>query len=205
MLSNTATPKYYAEFRRKVQSGELPVNYKILQQMDRIEKKIASPIYYFDPAPVEGYIRFCEHELVLTDGSPLQMTDTAKLPAEDKVIMVIGYAILILFCVAIVFPMIYIILASFIDPVTLQNQGLTVDFSKWTLTAFAELEDCTAEGLADPQVKVIRADSPEGLGAATPMANGVTVKEKKNAVKVELEVEAPVGASAQFFKVRFGE
>ena len=43
MLSNTATPKYYAEFRRKVQSGELPVNYKILQQMDRLEKKIASP------------------------------------------------------------------------------------------------------------------------------------------------------------------
>ena len=60
----------------------------------------------------------------------------SKLPAEDKVIMVIGYAILILFCVAIVFPMIYIILASFIDPVTLQNQGLTFDFSKWTLTAY---------------------------------------------------------------------
>ena len=46
MLSNTATPIYYAEFRRKVQSGELPVNYKILQQMDRIEKKIASPVFY---------------------------------------------------------------------------------------------------------------------------------------------------------------
>ena len=44
MLSNTATPKYYAEFRRKVESGELPVCYEILQQMDRIEKKIASPI-----------------------------------------------------------------------------------------------------------------------------------------------------------------
>ena len=83
MLSNTATPKYYAEFRRKVESGERPVCYKILQQMDRIEKKIASPIYYYDPAPVEGYIRFCENELVLTDGSPLKLTDTAKLHAED--------------------------------------------------------------------------------------------------------------------------
>ena len=62
-------------------------------------------------------------------------SEFAKLPAEDKVIMVIGYAILILFCIAIVFPMIYIILASFIDPVTLQNQGLTFDFSKWTTTA----------------------------------------------------------------------
>ena len=83
MLSNTATPVYYAEFRRKVESGELPVCYKILQQMDRIEKKIASPIYYYDPAPVEGYIKFCETELTLTDGSPMVLTDTAKLHAED--------------------------------------------------------------------------------------------------------------------------
>ena len=83
MLSNTATPKYYAAFRAKVESGELPVCYKILQQMDRIEKKIASPIYYYDPAPVEGYIKFCENELTLTDGSPMQLTDAAKLHAED--------------------------------------------------------------------------------------------------------------------------
>lgn len=83
MLSNTATPIYYAEFRRKVESGELPVCYKILQQMDRIEKKIASPMYYYDPAKVEGYIKFCETELTLTDGSPMVMTDTAKLHAED--------------------------------------------------------------------------------------------------------------------------
>ena len=83
MMSNTATPKYYAAFREKVQSGELPVCYKILQQMDRIEKKIASPIYYYDPAPVEGYIKFCETELVLTDGSPMTLTDSAKLHAED--------------------------------------------------------------------------------------------------------------------------
>ena len=83
MMSNTATPKYYAAFREKVESGELPVCYKILQQMDRIEKKIASPIYYYDPAPVEGYIRFCERELVLTDGSPMVLTDSAKLHAED--------------------------------------------------------------------------------------------------------------------------
>lgn len=83
MLSNTATPKYYAAFRDKVQSGELPVCYKILQQMDRIEKKIASSIYYYDPAPVDGFIKFCENELVLTDGSPMVLTDSAKLHAED--------------------------------------------------------------------------------------------------------------------------
>lgn len=83
MLSNTATPKYYAAFREKVESGEMPVNYKILQQMDRIEKKIASPIYYYDPAPVEGFIRFCEKELVLTDGSPMTMLPIFKVFAED--------------------------------------------------------------------------------------------------------------------------
>ena len=83
MLSNTATPIFYAEFRRRVESGEQPVNYKILQQMDRIEKKIASPIYYYDPAPVLGFIKFCETELTLTDGSPLVMLDMFKLYAED--------------------------------------------------------------------------------------------------------------------------
>ena len=83
MLSNTATPKYYAAFRERVQSGEIPVCYKILQMMDRIEKTIANPKYYFDDKVVEGYIKFCERELVLTDGSPMKMTDTAKLHAED--------------------------------------------------------------------------------------------------------------------------
>ena len=63
-------------------------------------------------------------------------SEFAKLPSEDKAILIIGYIILGLFCVAIVLPMVYIILASFVDPVTLQNQGLTFDFSKWTTTAY---------------------------------------------------------------------
>jgi len=63
-------------------------------------------------------------------------SEFAKLPQGDKVILIIGYTLLGLFCLAIILPMIYIILASFIDPVTLQNQGLTFDFSKWTLTAY---------------------------------------------------------------------
>jgi len=63
-------------------------------------------------------------------------SDFQRLPVEDKVMTSIGYIILGLFCLAIILPMIYIILASFIDPVTLQNQGLTFDFSKWTLTAY---------------------------------------------------------------------
>lgn len=63
-------------------------------------------------------------------------SEFAKLPAEDKAMTAAGYIFLGLFCFAIILPMVYIVLASFIDPVTLQNQGLTFDFSKWTLTAY---------------------------------------------------------------------
>ena len=63
-------------------------------------------------------------------------SEFSKLPSGDKTLMIIAYAILGLFLVAIILPIIYIILASFIDPVTLQNSGLTSDFSKWTLTAY---------------------------------------------------------------------
>ncbi len=63
-------------------------------------------------------------------------SEFAKLPAGDKVLMTICYIILGLFLVAIILPVIYIILASFIDPITLQNKGLTFDFTKWTATAY---------------------------------------------------------------------
>ena len=63
-------------------------------------------------------------------------SEFAKLPTGDKTILIIGYVILGLFILAIILPVVYIILASFIDPITLQNSGLTFDFSKWTLTAY---------------------------------------------------------------------
>ena len=63
-------------------------------------------------------------------------SEFSKYPIEDKIILIIGYILLGLFVVAIILPMIYIILASFIDPIVLQNSGLTFDFSKWTLTAY---------------------------------------------------------------------
>ena len=63
-------------------------------------------------------------------------SEFARHSAGDKAILIAGYIILGLFVVAIVFPIIYIILASFIDPITLQNSGVTFDFSKWTLTAY---------------------------------------------------------------------
>lgn len=63
-------------------------------------------------------------------------TKFSRLTGSDKAIMIFAYTILGLFMAAIILPVIYIILASFIDPITLQNSGLTFDFSKWTLTAY---------------------------------------------------------------------
>ena len=68
--------------------------------------------------------------------TPKKKGEFAKLPAGDKTLLTVGYILLGLFVVAIILPMIYIILASFIDPITLQNKGLTFDFSKWTTTAY---------------------------------------------------------------------
>lgn len=60
----------------------------------------------------------------------------AKYSLQDKTMLIVGYVLLGLFVCAIIVPMMYIIVASFIDPITLQNKGITFDFSKWTLTAY---------------------------------------------------------------------
>ena len=82
-LSNTATPIYYGRFRDAVLRGEIPVNKEISMQMNRIDKLIKNPAYYYDSNAIEGYIKFCERELTLTDGSDLTLLDTFKLWAED--------------------------------------------------------------------------------------------------------------------------
>lgn len=82
-LSNTATPKYYGLFRDKVLRGEIPVNQEIAYQMNRIDELIANPRYYYDSGAIDGYIRFCENELTMTDGSDLHLLDSFKLWAED--------------------------------------------------------------------------------------------------------------------------
>ena len=60
----------------------------------------------------------------------------ARYSMQDKALLITGYILLGLFVVAIIIPMIYIIVASFMDPITLQNKGITFDFEKWTLTAY---------------------------------------------------------------------
>lgn len=83
MLSNTATPRYYGEFREKVLSGEIPVCSTIEMEMNRIDDLIANPGVWYDEDAVEGFIAFCENELTLTDGSDLHLLDSFKLWAEQ--------------------------------------------------------------------------------------------------------------------------
>ncbi len=83
MLSNTVTPKYYGQFRDAVLRGEFPICETISLEMNRIDKLIEDPRFYYDDKAVEGWIAFCENELTLTDGGDLYLLDTFKLWAEE--------------------------------------------------------------------------------------------------------------------------
>ena len=83
MLSNTATPKYYGQFRDAVLRGEIPVCETISLEMNRIDALIRNPGVYYDPEPVEGWINFCENELVLVDGRKMDVLDSFKLWGEQ--------------------------------------------------------------------------------------------------------------------------
>ena len=82
-LSNTAVPKYYGEFRRAVIRGEIPVCEEISLEMNRIDQLIDNPGIYYDDQAVEGFIKYCENELTLTDGTDLTLLDSFKLWAEQ--------------------------------------------------------------------------------------------------------------------------
>lgn len=82
-LSNRATPIYYSKFRDSVLRGEIPVCKEIEMEMNRIDSLIENPDYYYDDKAVEGFIKYCENELTLTDGSDLKLLDSFKLWAEE--------------------------------------------------------------------------------------------------------------------------
>lgn len=82
-LSNTAVPKYYGMFRDAVIRGEIPVCKEISMEMNRIDDLIANPGVYYDDQAVEGWIKYCEAELTLTDGSDLHLLDSFKLWGEQ--------------------------------------------------------------------------------------------------------------------------
>ncbi len=82
-LSNTAVPIYYGQFRAAVLNGEIPVNREVAMEMNRIDDLIANPNIYYDEDVVEGFIRFCENEMTLTDGSDLHLLESFKVWAEQ--------------------------------------------------------------------------------------------------------------------------
>lgn len=82
-LSNTATPKYYGEFRESVIRGEIPICKEISMEMNRIDDLIANPGVYYDDKAIDGFIEYCETEMTLTDGSDLHLLPSFKLWAEQ--------------------------------------------------------------------------------------------------------------------------
>jgi phage terminase large subunit-like protein len=82
-LSNTATPDYYGAFRESVLRGEVLVNREISLEMNRIDELIANPNIYYDDRAIDGFIKYCEKELTLTDGGDLYLLDSFKLWAEQ--------------------------------------------------------------------------------------------------------------------------
>ena len=82
-LSNTATPIYYGKFRKDVMQGKIPINKEIEMEMQRIDSFIKNPGIYYDDKAIDGFIKFCENELTLTDGTNLVLLDTFKLWAEQ--------------------------------------------------------------------------------------------------------------------------
>jgi phage terminase large subunit-like protein len=83
MLSNTAVPKYYGEFRDAVIRGEIPINAEIEMEMHRIDALIDDPKYWYDDKAIDGFIHYCEEELTLTDGSDVKLLESFKLWAEE--------------------------------------------------------------------------------------------------------------------------
>jgi phage terminase large subunit-like protein len=82
-LSNTATPYYYGRFRDAVIRGEIPVCEEISMEMNRIDSLIANPGIYYDEDAIKGFVKYCEHELTLTDGEDLHLLDSFMLWAEQ--------------------------------------------------------------------------------------------------------------------------
>ena len=82
-LSNTAVPIYYGQFRDAVIRGDIPICREVEMEMNRIDDLIDDPDIYYDDKVVEGWIKYCENELTLTDGSDLHLLDSFKLWGEQ--------------------------------------------------------------------------------------------------------------------------
>lgn len=59
-----------------------------------------------------------------------------KYSASDKAILGIGYVLLGAFVLSILVPLLYVVIASFMDPNVLNSQGISFDVRKWTIDAY---------------------------------------------------------------------
>lgn len=66
----------------------------------------------------------------------METVSKMKYSRTDRLVLGIGYAILGLFVLSIVVPLVYVVLASFMDPTVLNNQGLSFHIKDWTLDAY---------------------------------------------------------------------
>ena len=63
-------------------------------------------------------------------------TKKIKYSRTDQIILGIAYVFLGVFVLSILIPLIYVVLASFMDPTVLNNQGLSFHIKDWTLDAY---------------------------------------------------------------------
>lgn len=60
----------------------------------------------------------------------------SSLSTSDKLIMGSAYVLLAMFVLVIIIPLIYVVVASFMDPTVLNKEGISFNFSKWSLEGY---------------------------------------------------------------------
>lgn len=130
VLSNTAIPQEYGAFKDAVIRGEIPVNYWVSLEMNRIDFLIASPDYYYDSEAIDGFIKYCETEMTLTDGGDLKLLPSFKLWAEQAL------------------AWFYIVDEKFFDPHT-KRWGVRKKFKRLTVKQYLIVGRGAAKSLYD--------------------------------------------------------
>ena len=59
-----------------------------------------------------------------------------KESLTDKLFYIVGFLFLGLFTLVIIVPIVYVLIASFMDPTVLQNKGISLNLTDWTVTAY---------------------------------------------------------------------
>lgn len=59
-----------------------------------------------------------------------------KISPKDQIVLGVGYLLLGAFVVAILFPLLFVAIASFMDPNVLNSQGISFNFANWSLDGY---------------------------------------------------------------------